>query len=177
MASVATYLPGFVTGSGLGYPIVMKAGGINIEDYIIQLTIAVGTTTITLGSLVMVTTGALTADVTVAKDFTAMGIVILSTRNKTVLEKAGVTVAKGAAFPASVTIDVLLLVPGMVISIQHDAVATLDVGDDVRCAAAGQCAALAAIATDADPRTRIGRSLTRLVGTTGTGQYIAVMVC
>lgn len=176
MVSVATYLPGFVTGAGLGYPILMKAGGLNVDDYIIQLTITAGVTTIGLGHLIMVTTTAITAGLTVAKDFKTGGIVYDTPRNKTTLEKVAVAVAKGAVYPASIVLDILLLVPGMVLSIQHDGVAALDIFEKVRVAANGLCATMAAIATDADPRTHIGYSLTRLVGTTGTGQYIAVMI-
>jgi len=175
MATVYSYLPGFLTGAGLSFPVVMKDGGLNLTDYITQLTITVGTTTIGLGDLVMVKTGVITADVTVAKDFTAVGVVLDTNRNKATLEAAGTTVAYGAAFAAGDIIDVLLLVPGMVLSLNHDGVATIDIGEDVRCAAAGNCAALAAIATDADPSTKIGMSLSLGVGT-GTEGRIAVMI-
>lgn len=176
MAAVPTYLAPFKTGLALTNPIVIKAGGLNVGDYITQLTIAVGTTTLQLGGLCMVTTTAMTADVPVAKDFKTGAIILCTAHNFRVLEDAGVTVAIGAAFPASVIIDVLILVPGMVLSMIHDSVATLDVFDDVRVAAAGEVAALAAIATDADPRTKIGMSLTMITGTTGTKQRIAVLV-
>lgn len=177
MVAVATYLKNFITGAGLGYPIVMKAGGLNVDDFKTQLTITSGTSTIFLGGLVMVKTGTLEADIPVAKDFTGLAVVLMTNHNKAILELAGVTVAKGAAFPDDdLVIDVLLLVPGMILSLRHDSVAALDIGDDVRMAADGDCAALAAIATDVDQRAKIGMALTLIVGTTGTKNYIAVMV-
>ena len=166
----------FTTGLTMSHPCLIRAGGYAQNQYTIQRTIAVGTTTLILGGLVMIATGTVTADVPVAKDFTVIGIIPATVRNKKVLDDAGVTIAWGAAFPASVKIDILLLVPGMMIAMIHDAVAELDMGDHVRCAAAGEIAALAAIATDADPRTDLGKSYTRLVGTTGTKQRVAVLI-
>ena len=177
MVSVATYIAPFTTGLTMSHPCVIRwPYAISQNQFIIQRTIAVGTTTLQLGGLVMITTGDVTADVPVAKDFKTAGIIPATTRNKKVLDDAGVTIAWGASFPASVKIDILILVPGAVIAMIHDAVAELDMMEKVRVAALGAIATMAAIATDADQRTQLGASLTLLVGTTGTRQRIAVLV-
>jgi len=174
MATVYTYLPGFKTGAGLGYPVVLKAGGLNIDDYILQMEVK-DSTEIAIGDIVMVLTGNLTLDATVAKDFTAFAIVMDTNRNKAILESHAVTVSKTGQFTSGDKIDILLLVPGMVLSMKYDGVVACDIGDDIRAAAAGEVAVLAAIATDADPRAKLGMCLTLGVGT-GTAGYIAVMV-
>ena len=176
MATVYTYLPGLVTGDALTYPIVMRAGGLNVDDYVMTLEVK-DDEEFAIGDLVMVTTGTLLLDQTAAKDFTAFGVVYDSNRNFATMEKNGVTVSKTATtgFKDGDKIDILLLVPGMILSLDHDGTAAIDVGDDVRAAAGGQCAALAAIATDVDPRAKIGTCLSLGVGT-GTRGRIAVMI-
>ena len=177
MASVATYLPHLITGSGLGYPVLISDGGHNRSIYEVEMEVK-DDDEFGIGHLVMVATGLLTLDATAAKDFTAMAVVADTPRNKALMEAHGAIVAKGiaASFAAGDVIDVYFLFPGMIFSLIHDAVATIDIGDGVRCAAAGECAALAAIATDVDPATRIGRCYTRLVDTEGTNQYIVVAI-
>ena len=176
MVSVATYLGPFKTSTALSSPIVIKDGGINWREYVFQLEITAGVTTLGMGHLGMITTTVLTAGVTVAKDFKTCFVVMDTAHNKTLLEAAGTTIAWGAVFAAGDKVDCLFLVPGMVLALFHDGVAALDIGEKVRVAAAGLVATMAAIATDADPRTQVGMSLTRLVGTTGTGPRIAVMI-
>jgi len=176
-ASVYTYLPGFKTGSALSYPVVMKTGGLNVDDFIIQMEVK-DSTELAIGDICMVATTTITIDATGAKDFGAIFVVLDTPRNKAILESHGLTVSKAVQFTTGDKIDVLILVPGMVLSLKYnDAAADLDIGDKIRADSAGQVTKLAAIATDADPQCTIGVTLTAVDYTDeATDGYIAVLI-
>ena len=112
------------TGSGLNYPVVMKAP-FDYTEYIIQVevktddVIAMGDlAAIELGGLLVVSTSTATVPV----------IVLDTTYNKTILEGHGLTVSKTAAFKDGDKIDCLLLIPGLILSIQVEAGADVIIG-------------------------------------------------
>ncbi len=175
MALTYSYLPGLKTGAGLGYPVVMRDGGLNVGDYVIQMEVK-DSTELAIGDIIMAESAAsLELDATGDRAITAFAIVLDSVRNKSILEAAGTAVSKAAQFADGDKIDILLLVPGMILSVKCDGTTVVAVGSKMTCAAGGTTDVMANSATD-EPACLIGYSLTMAAGTATTAGYIALMV-
>ena len=118
------------TGAGLNFPVVMKCP-FDITPYIFRFEVAAGETTLAIGSVCeMLTQTKTLAKPTVGGTF--VNYIVLDTEyNKSVLEAAGTTVTKIATFAASVFLDVLLLVPGMILSMKIYAGADIEIGESL----------------------------------------------
>jgi hypothetical protein len=179
MATAATYSyisSAFTTGAGFEYPVVMRAGGLNIDDFKIVMEVK-DDNEIAIGDLVMVESiSSIELEVTTDKALTAFAIVLDTNRNKATLEAAGLTPSKAVQFSDGDKIDILLLVPGMVLSMKCNPTVDILVGTKVATAAGGRVDCLVASSTD-EPASKIGYSLTSVDYTdTATESYIAVMV-
>ena len=184
MATVYTYLPGFKTGAGLGYPVVMRTGGLNLNDYRIQVEVK-DDDEIAIGDLIMVDANNL-ADATAATGGEAVAIVEGSIRNKAVLEGHGLVPSKTVQFKDGDKIDVILLTAPMVLSMKCEGAVDMNVGSPVMSVAAGLVEYAAGITlTEAtpntlvatsDPRAIVGRTLTDVSTQNGDNGYLAVKV-
>ena len=129
-ATVVVQMETLITGAGLNYPVIMKCP-FDTTPYTFRFEVAAGETTLAIGSVCeMLTQTKTLAKPTVAGTF--VNYVVLDTEyNKSVLEAAGTTVTKIATFPASVYLDVLLLVPGMILSLKTYCAADIEIGESL----------------------------------------------
>lgn len=129
-ATVVVQMETLITGAGLNYPVIMKCP-FDTTPYTFRFEVAAGETTLAIGSVCeMLTQTKTLAKPTAAGTF--VNYVVLDTEyNKSVLEAAGTTVTKIATFPASVYLDVLLLVPGMILSLKTYCAADIEIGESL----------------------------------------------
>ena len=118
------------TGSDLKYPVVMKSP-FDLSMYTFRLEVQ-GATELAIGDI-CIFTAADVLDASSAGAESARWIVLDTPWNKSILEKNGSTVNKTSQFAAGDKIDVLLLVPGMIISMKIEAKSDLVAGDSLIC--------------------------------------------
>jgi hypothetical protein len=134
MATTITILHPYETGADLKYPVVIK-GPPNIADYIIQGEIK-DDSELAIGDLALIDTNQLLDTPTDAMVYKPV-IILDTTHNKAVLESHAVTVSKAATFFDGDKVDVLLLVPGLILSVKISYAGTDEAdilyGDHVKC--------------------------------------------
>jgi hypothetical protein len=183
MATTYSYLPGLATGSGLSHPVIMRAGGMNLDDYTFQLEIK-DSAEIAIGDVIMIAGGLV--DATGASETGMLAVVLDSNRNKSILESHGLTVSKAVQFTDGDKIDVLLLVPGVILSLKCEGGVDMQPGDPIGVVAAGKVefkasitlneAAPNTLVTTSDPLGKIGRILGTVATQDGTDGYIPVLI-
>ena len=129
-ATVVVTMETLITGAGLKYPVIMKCP-FDYTPYIFRYQVAAGETTLAIGSVCEMATQTKTLAKSTAAGTFVNYIVLDTEYNKSVLEAAGTTITKIATFAASVYLDVLLLVPGMILSMKISAGADIEIGESL----------------------------------------------
>jgi len=173
MAAVVSYEQSFKTGAAIGkYPVVMKAP-FSYQQFVKTYQVTTDDE-LAIGDLATVISGEL--DLPVDKSLLTLVIILDSPHNQAILEHRGKTPSKTELFKAADDpIEVLILIPGFVLSVKLAASNLIALGSKL-CTSAddGDTRLLANSATD-EPAAKIGMSLS--VATSGAGiGYIAMMV-
>lgn len=113
------------TGSGLQYPVVMKAP-FDITPFVDRFAIK-DSAEIAIGDICILTAAGV-LDASSSAVATVPFIVLDTVWNKSILEGHGTTPSKSAKFTAGDKVDVLMLVPGLILSMKVEAKADVIVG-------------------------------------------------
>lgn len=115
MSHVMNYIPSLKTGSSLDFPVVMKEP-FDLTEFIVKMEIK-DDDEIAIGDFATMDANQL-LDATGDQDVVVPVMVLDTVDNKAILEGHGLTVNKTSQFKDGDKIDVLILVPGVVLSVK-----------------------------------------------------------